>query len=302
MKSDEPGRSPLKPRLLVLAAAALFSTGGAAIKATSLTAWQVASLRSAVAVVALAVMLPRSRRRPTPAMLGVGLSYAATLILFVVATKLTTAADAIFLQDTAPLYVLLFAPLVLGERIIRADLWFMLALAIGLAFFFVGKEAPIGTAPNPFAGNLAAAASGLTWACTVMGLRWLGTKSADGAAIEPALLTGTVISALAALVPALPLGNIRPGDWLIIGYLGIFQIGLAYTCLSKGLPGVPAVEASLLLLLEPVLNPVWSWLVHGEEPGPWAVAGGAVILTATGVRAWWDARSGARDQGPGIST
>jgi drug/metabolite transporter (DMT)-like permease len=290
MSTDE-SASQLRPRLLVLAAAALFSTGGAAIKATTLTSWQVASLRSAVAVVALAVMLPRARRRPTPAMLAVGISYAATLILFVVATKLTTAADAIFLQDTAPLYVVLAAPFVLGERVIRADLWFMLALAIGLAFFFIGKEAPLGTAPNPFAGNLAAAASGLTWASTVMGLRWLGTRSADGAAIEPALLTGTIISALAALPTALPFSNIRAGDWLIIGYLGVFQIGLAYTCLSKGLPGVPAVEASLLLLLEPVLNPVWSWLVHGEEPGRWAMAGGALILTATGVRAWWDARS-----------
>jgi drug/metabolite transporter, DME family len=293
MTRDEP-RSALKPRLLVLAAAALFSTGGAAIKATALTSWQVASLRSWVAVVALAVLLPRARRRPTASMALVGIAYAATLILFVTATKLTTAADAIFLQDTAPLYVLLAAPFLLGERIIKADLWFMLALAVGLAFFFIGKEAPLGTAPNPFAGNVAAAASGLTWAATVMGLRWLGTRSPDGSAIEPALLTGTIISAVAALWFALPLGTIRVTDWLIIGYLGVFQIGLAYTCLSKGLAGVPAVEASLLLLLEPVLNPIWSWLVHGEEPGPWAVGGGALILSATAVRAYWDARSASR--------
>jgi hypothetical protein len=143
------GEAALKPRLLVLAAAALFSTGGAAIKSVSLTAWQVAALRSAVAIVALAVMLPNARRRPGPPMVLVGVFYAATLILFVQATKMTTAADAIFLQDTAPLYVLLAAPFVLGERVVKADLWFMLALAVGLTFFFVGKESPIGTAPNP---------------------------------------------------------------------------------------------------------------------------------------------------------
>src|SRR3954462_1333030 len=113
--SEASESSPLNSRLLVLAAAALFSTGGAAIKATSLTAWQVASLRSTVAIAALLVLLPRARRRPTASMLAVGVAYAATLILFVVATKLTTAADAIFLQDTAPLYVLLAAPFLLGE-------------------------------------------------------------------------------------------------------------------------------------------------------------------------------------------
>ena len=110
-------------------------------------------------------------------MILVGVFYARRSILFVQATKLTTAADAIFLQDTAPLYVLLAAPFLLGERVVKADLWFMLALAVGLSFFFVGTEAPLGTAPNPFAGNVAAAASGLTWAGTVIGLRWLGTRS-----------------------------------------------------------------------------------------------------------------------------
>ncbi len=280
----------LRARLLVLAAAALFSTGGAAIKATSLTAWQVASFRSAVAVAALFVMLPRARRLPSPPMLLVGVFYAATLILFVQANKLTTSANAIFLQDTAPLYVLLASPFLLRERVHRADLVFLAALALGLGAFFVGREPAQGTAPYPFAGNLAAVASGGTWAATVMGLRWLGTRSSDSAAIEPALLFGSVVAALATLPLALPVVDARTADWLIIGALGVFQIGLAYVCLSKGIPGVPAIEASLLLLLEPVLNPIWSWIVHGEAPGAWPLAGGALILTATTARTAWDAR------------
>ncbi len=278
-----------RSRVLILIAAALFSTGGAAIKAVTLTGWQVASLRSAIATVTLAILLPGARRRPTLPMLGVGTVYAATLVLFVQANKLTTSANAIFLQDTAPLYVLLASPFLLRERISKADLWFLAALAAGLSAFFVGQEAPRGTAPNPALGNLAAAASGLTWAATVIGLRWLGTRQSDRSAIEPALLFGSLIAAVATLPMALPLSGVSATDWTIILFLGVVQIGLAYVCLSKGMPGVPALEASLLLLLEPVLNPIWSWLVHGETPGSWAIAGGALILAATACRTWWDA-------------
>src|SRR5262245_34615941 len=151
----------MRARLLVLAAAILFSTGGAAIKATSLTGWQVACLRSAVAAVTLFLALPRSRRRPSRAMLLVSVAYAATLILFVQSSKLTTSANAIFLQDTAPLYILLVSPFVLGERVQRADAWFMVALAAGLGAFFIGQDPPQTTASSPFVGNLAALASGL---------------------------------------------------------------------------------------------------------------------------------------------
>ena len=81
-------------------------------------------------------------------------------------------------------------------------------------------------------------------------------------------------------------------DWLMLGYLGAFQIALAYVFLIRGLKHVPALEASLLLLLEPVLNPVWAWMVHGERPGPWSIAGGLLILMATLAKSAWDARSG----------
>src|SRR5262245_51657862 len=155
---------------MVLAAAVLCSTGGAAIKATSLTGWQVASYRSGIAALALLVFLPRSRRLPTTPMWLVGIVYAATLVLFVTATKLTTSANAIFLQDTSPLYVILLSPLVLRERIKSADIWFMTALAAGLVAFFLGHEAPRESASNPHLGDLIAAISGLTWATTIIGL------------------------------------------------------------------------------------------------------------------------------------
>jgi DME family drug/metabolite transporter len=80
------------------------------------------------------------------------------------------------------------------------------------------------------------------------------------------------------------------GDWLTIAYLGVFQIGAAYLLLTAGVRHVTALEASVLLLLEPALNPVWAWLVHGETPGPWAIAGGILILGATILRTVADTR------------
>jgi DME family drug/metabolite transporter len=272
----------------VLAAAALFSSGGAVIKAVHLAGWQVACLRSGVAALALFVLMPEVRRRPNPRVLGVGLAYAATLILFVLSNKLTTSASAIYLQSTAPLYVLLLSPWLLRERIRSRDVVFMIALACGLGLFFVGFDPVSATAPNPKLGNILAMASGLTWALTVMGLRALGK---GGESWGPAgAFWGNVFAALVCLPLALPIAASRPTDWALVAFLGIFQIGVAYLFLIRGLERVSAFEASLLLLLEPVLNPIWTWMVHGERPGVWSIAGAAVILLATVAKSWVDGR------------
>lgn len=281
--------STLGPRLRVLAAAALFSSGGAAIKAVSLNAWQVASFRSAVAAAALLLMLPETRRRPSPRVLLVGLAYAATMVLFVLSNKLTTSASAIFLQSTAPLYVLLLSPWLLEERIRVADLVYMGVLALGLGAFFVGLDPVSVTAPNPWLGNIFALLSGIAWALTVMGLRALGRGGMDWG--PAAALWGNIIAFLGCLPLALPVVASKPADWLVIAGLGTFQIALAYVFLIRGLRRVRALEASLLLLLEPVLNPIWAWLVHGERPGGWSIAGGFLILLATLVKSAWDSRA-----------
>ena len=282
----------MRARLLVLAAAVLFSTGGAAIKATSLTAWQVASFRSGIAALAVLVMLRGARRRPDRATWLVGVVYAATLVLFVFANKHTTAANAIYLQGTAPLYILLAAPFLLREPVSRADIAFMCALGLGLAAFFIGQEPARQTAPSPALGNMAALASGLTWAFTVMGLRWLGRRSEDPTATQPSLVAGNILACVFTLGLAVPVEHLSAHDLAILGFLGVFQIGLAYVCLVAGIRGVPALEASLLLLLEPVLSPIWAWLVHGEAPGHWALVGGAIIMVATTARTAWDTRTG----------
>lgn len=291
-------RAHLVARLQLLAVAALFSTGGAAVKATSLTGWQVASFRSAVAALVIVLVIPAARQGWAPRTWLVGAGYALTMVSFVVANKLTTAANAIFLQSAAPLYILLLGPLVLKERIRRRDVAFIVVVAIGLACFFLGEQATAATAPNPRLGNIVALLSGVGWAATVMGLRWVGARDASGATY-PIVVAGNVIAFLVALPLALPLtGSSRPVDWLAIGYLGVFQIGLAYILMASAIRHVAAFEASALLLLEPALSPVWAWLVHDERPGPLALAGGALILVATLAKTFVEARRGGRSSVP----
>lgn len=271
-----------KARLEVCAAAALFSTGGAAIKMTSLTGWQVASLRSGVAALAVLLLLREARRGWSRSTLLVGIGYAATLTLFVLSNKATTSANAIFLQATAPLYLVLLGPWLLHEPLRRRDVAFMGALLTGLALFFVGTEPARATAPDPVRGNLLAIGSGVCWAFTVAGLRWVGKRESEGSGSGvAAVAVGNVIAFAVGLPFAWPYAGAGTSDVVVIAYLGIFQIGLAYVSLTKGLRHVPAFEAALLLSIEPVLNPVWAWIVHGEVPSALAIAGGAVILVAT---------------------
>ena len=293
--------SSARPRLQVLAAALLFSTGGAAIKLTTLTSWQLAGFRSGTAVVALLLLVPAWRRFWQPRALLVGSAYAATMILFVAGNKLTTSANTIFLQSTAPLYVMLLGPLLQRERTNARDLWFAAALACGMALFFVGSERPLATAPDPATGNVLGALSGVTWALTLLGLRWLGRTVTDGIgngdgdadAAGGAVVAGNLIAFLFCLPFALPVAASTGSDWLVTAWLGTFQIAVAYLFMTRGLRHVRAVEASLLILLEPVLNALLSWLVHDEQPGPWSLLGCSVILIATLTRAIFGQRGAA---------
>jgi len=284
-----PARS--RARFQLAAAALLFSTGGAAIKAAEFTGWQVASFRSGVAALALLLMWPAARRGWSVRAVLVGFAYAACLTLFVLANRLTTAANTIFLQSTAPLYLLVLGPWLLKEPIRRQDVAFMAAVGLGLALFFVSAETPVVTAPDPAKGNLLALASGFFWALTVCGLRWMGAAGGEHGSPVAAVVSGNLTAFLVALPMALPLGSHAPVDWVVIIYLGVFQIALAYVLVTSALRRIPALEASLILLIEPVLNPVWAWLFQGEQPGAWALLGGAIILGATTLKGWLDARA-----------
>lgn len=277
------GSQNLRHRLEIVGAALLFSTGGAVIKATSLNNWQVAGFRSLIAAITILLLMPRARRNWTWRAAAVGLAYALTLVLFVTANKLTTSANAIFLQSTAPLYLLVLSPWLLKERVRLVDVLVMAVVACGLACFFLGHEPARSTAPKPFEGNLVALLSGLTYSFTIAGLRWMASRSETSPMATVAL--GNVIAFLICLPAIFPIEHAGVVDLAAILYLGVIQISLAYVLLSAGVRWVPAVAAGTLLLMEPALNPVWTWLVHGERPGTLAICGGALILTASAVRA-----------------
>jgi len=291
---------------LLLGAAVLFSTGGTAIKASVLGPWPLAGFRAAIAAATVLVVMKDSRRGWTWPAAVVGVAYAATVILFVTANKLTTAANTIFLQDTSPLYIALLGPLLLHEKVTRRELAFMVTLAVGLGLILSGSAAPADTAPNPRVGNILATISAFTCALMMMGLRWLqrGGRRAGPSAV----VIGNLIACAIALPLAFPV-TARPLDWALLVWLGVFQIGIAYALMMSAMQHVGALEASLLMFVEPVLSPIWAWLVHGEHPGTRTLMGGAIILGATAVKTWTasppptvDEASGAIPHGGGPTT
>jgi drug/metabolite transporter (DMT)-like permease len=275
----------------ILLTALLMSTGGAGIKAVSLTSWQIASFRSGIAAIVILLAL-RRRPRISAATLLVGAAYASTVVTFITANKLTTAANAVFFQGTAPLYLAVLGPLVLGERLPRRDMPLLFVIAAGMALLFAGGSAPLATAPNPALGNAIGVVSGCCWSVTLLGLRWLEKRdpSSKGAAAGHAAVVGNMLAFAGCLPLALPASGVGAADLLGVAYLGVFQVGLSYVLLTRSITDVPAVEASLLLLVEPALSPVWAWLLHGEAPGLWPLAGGLLIIGAAAGKALREGR------------
>lgn len=262
------------PILFVLAAALLWSTGGLFIKATPLGAYELSFGRSLLAALTVAFLTRREGFRANGVTLVAAALYAALLVLFVVANKLTTAANAIFLQYTAPVYVLLLEPVFYRERFRRSDAFVVLACVVGMSLFFVGQ-----LRPQDVAGNLTALASGLCFAFFMLLLRHPRAGRVNRAS---SVIYGNLILCVAT-APAFAgaAGELTARDLLIVAYLGVVQIGLAYTLFTAGIArGVRALDAGVVGYIEPMLNPVWVFLFLGERPSRWAMAGGAIIVTA----------------------
>jgi drug/metabolite transporter (DMT)-like permease len=255
--------------LAIAGAALLWSTGGIGIKAVALPPLAIACWRSAFAALVLFVAF-RPRFRPTRGFLAALACYPATLTTFVVATKWTTAANAIFLQYSGVVWVLLLAPAVLGEPFRVRDAAAIAVAFVGMALFFVDQ---LGTPGR--AGDLVALCSGMFFAALLLLLR-----RERGPGAEAAITWGNVLTVLV-LLPfvwneALP-GARSAG---ILAYLGTVQIAGAYLLFVRGIARVGATQAALVGMLEPVANPVWVFLALGERPGLFAILGGAIVLGA----------------------
>jgi DME family drug/metabolite transporter len=272
------------PLLLVLVAALLWSTGGLFIKWTTLTAFELSFWRSLLAALTVSYFTRREGFRLNRMTVITSLLYAALLLLFVVATKLTTAANAIFLQYTAPIYVLILEPLFYKEKFRRADLITVAVCVMGMSLFFVGK-----LRPQDIAGNLTALASGLCFAFYILLLRHPRSQIVNRAS---SVIYGNLLLVIfTAPAGIAALEYITVQDFGIVFFLGVFQIGVAYTFFTLGMArGVRSLDASIVGYIEPVLNPLWVFLFLGERPTNWALIGGTIIITAVFTHTIWGAR------------
>jgi drug/metabolite transporter (DMT)-like permease len=262
------------PILFVLAAALLWSTGSLFIKATPLGALELSFGRSLFAAATVALLTRREGFRVNRVTLVASVLYAALLLLFVVANKLTTAANAIFLQYTAPVYVLLLEPLFYKERFRWRDLVVVAACVAGMSLFFVGR-----LRPQDVSGNLTALASGLCFALFLLLLRHPRAGKVNRA--SSVIYGNLLICILTAPAFARIAESLTTKDVMIVIYLGVVQIGFAYTLFTLGIArGVRSLDASIVGYIEPMLNPVWVFLFLGERPSRWAIAGGAIIIAA----------------------
>lgn len=251
----------------------LWSSGGLLIKGVDWNPVAIAGARSAVSAVVIWLVFRGQKLSWTRAQIGGAVAYAATVILFVCATKLTTAANAILLQYTMPIYVALFGAWVLNEKPTAADWATISVIAGGMGLFFLDQLSTGG-----MLGNIFGAASGVTLAIFCLCMR----KQKDASPFGTVLL-GNLLTAVVSL-PFMIGSSPSTAGWLNIVLLGVFQLGLAYACYSVAIKRLTALEVSLIGAIEPVLNPVWVFLVLGEKPGMWALIGGCIILVAVTVR------------------
>lgn len=279
----KPASSPL---LLVLAAAIIWSSGGLFIKWTTLSGLELSFGRSLLAAITVALFTRREGFGLNPITLIASVLYAALLLLFVLATKETTAANAIFLQYTAPLYVLVLEPIFYKEKFRQRDLITVIFCVIGMSLFFVGK-----LRPQDVTGNLLALASGICFAAYFLLLRHPSARAVNRAS---SVIYGNLLVVLVAAPAGLPaLATITLHDALSVIYLGVVQIGVAYTLFTLGMArGIRSLDAGIVGYIEPVLNPVWVFLVIGERPSQWALIGGGIIVGAVVVHTTLKAKEG----------
>ncbi|HXI13523.1 MAG TPA: DMT family transporter [Thermoanaerobaculia bacterium] len=273
---------------MIVGAALLWSTGGIGIKAVVEGPLVVTFYRSLFAAVVLFLLLrPKVVKLTVPFAIAT-VSYGACLTTFVIATKLTTAANAIFLQSSGVIWVLLLSPLFLGERFRMRDGIAVVVAICGMALFFVGE-----LEPKNQLGNATAALSSVFFAMLIMSLR-----RERGASAEAAICYGNLLLALALLPFVASNLRLAPVSIPILLGLGVVQIGAAYVLFVRGLSHVTATEASLIGMIEPIANPLWVFLFLGERPRTIALLGGAIVLAAI---AWRTSGSEAEElREPGV--
>jgi len=253
--------------------AVLWSLGGILIKSVKWNPVAIAGARSAISSLVILAYIKKPKFTWSSDQILAAIFYAGTVILFVSANKLTTAANAILLQYGAPVYVAILGSIILKEKTTISD-WITIAVVIfGMFLFFLDKLQP----GNLF-GNIVAILSGVAFALYIIFMR----KQKDESPIESTLL-GNILTAIIGL-PFMLNSSPTGSSWIGIILLGTVQLGLSYILYSIAIKEVTALEAILIPIIEPILNPIWVFLAMGEAPGKWAFIGGVIILTSVTLR------------------
>jgi drug/metabolite transporter (DMT)-like permease len=266
-------KSHIQALLLLLTAAVLWSFGGVLIKLIVWNPLAIAGMRSAIAGLLIFLFLRKPRLTFSKVQIACAIAYACTTTGFVVGNKLTTAANVILLQYTAPIYVALFGSWFLNERAHLFD-WVIILICMGGMVLFFLDELTLGG----LWGNLISIFSGITFAAMILLMR----KQKSESPLESVLL-GNILVALA-MLPFMFESMPDTRSWIGLGLLGMFQLGLSYILYSMAIKRVSALEGVLVPVVEPVLNPLWVFLLVGERPGPWAIAGGIIIFVTISIR------------------
>ncbi len=260
--------------IFLLCTAILWSTGGFLIKFIEWHPIAIAGGRSIIAALIMWVYVKKPKFTWSNIQIMGAVAYAFTVILFVIANKLTTAANTILLQYTGPIYVALFSYWFLKEKITSIDWITILTVILGMTLFFIEKLSPDG-----ILGNFIAILAGIAFAWLALCLR----KQKDGSPLE-SLILGNILTAIIGLPFIIDSGIPSQQSMIALFVLGIFQLGIPYILYSKAVKYVSALDAVLIPILEPILNPLWVFLLLGESIGMWPMIGGAIIIVAITTR------------------
>ena len=259
--------------ILMVLTALLWSLGGLLIKMVNINPLAITGIRSLIGCIFLLALIRRPHFTWSFPQIAGAVAFAGTVTTFVAATRMTTAANAILLQYSAPVYVSLLGLWLLKERVRFLDILTLLVVLGGMVLFFLD-----GLQPGGLAGNIFGVISGVSFACFFVFTR----MQKEGSPIETVLL-GNILAALIGVPFAFAQWPDTTG-WIVLVVLGIVQLGLPYILYSIAIRHITALEAILTCTMEPVLNPLWVWLAIGEMPGKWAIAGGAIVVIAVTVR------------------
>ena len=255
----------------MLLCAALWSIAGIFIKLIPWNSIVIAGIRSLIAGAVMFVYMRYKRIGFTAdrrSMLG-GLALCCTLTCFVAANKLTTAANSIVLQFTAPMFIVVFSVLFLKKKFSRSDIFAVVLTMLGISLFFFDQ-----LTPGHLLGNCVAIVAGMAFAGYYMSLEGASESERMSAILMAHGLTFCVSIPFIALEPP----ELGAAPVICIFILGVVQLGIPYVLLGRASGSCPPLACSLLGAVEPLLNPVWVVIFDGEAPGMWALIGGVVVV------------------------